>query len=113
MSDLVDEASGVTSTRAKKVSESDLENFLLQKPGWQLVREDGVLKLRKIYEFENFEQALSFANRIGVLAEEYQHHPDLVIRWGACTVIWWSHELGGLQRNDLLLSAKTDLLFRI
>jgi 4a-hydroxytetrahydrobiopterin dehydratase len=48
---------------------------------------------------------------VGELAEAEGHHPVLVTRWGSVTVIWWTHKIRGLHRNDFIMAAKTDALF--
>lgn len=79
-----------------------------QVPEWQVVEEKGVKRLRRGFKFSNFRQALSFANAVGALAEEQNHHPVLVVEWGRVTVTWWTHAIGGLHRNDVIMAAKTD-----
>lgn len=51
--------------------------------GWAL-NADG--HLERTYTFSNFVDALAFANRVGEIAEEQNHHPDLHVAWGKCTV---------------------------
>lgn len=85
--------------------------FAKQIPEWELVEVDGVDRLIRKYSFKNFAEALAFTNRIGAIAEEVQHHPKLVTEWGSCEVSWWSHEMGGLHRNDFILAARTDEAF--
>jgi 4a-hydroxytetrahydrobiopterin dehydratase len=67
-------------------------------------------KLERDYTFDTFMNALNFANRVGAVAEEHGHHPQITFTWGAATVRWWSHSLGGLTRNDFIMAAKTDQL---
>ena len=79
---------------------------------WELVEEDGITKLRRIFRFDDFAQALEFANRVGAIAEEEGHHPALLTEWGRVTVTWWTHAIRGLHRNDFVMAAKTDRLAR-
>ncbi len=78
-------------------------------PGWSLSG-DGHLLRR--YEFRDFAQALAFANRVGAIAEEQKHHPDLLVGWGRCEVEIWTHKIDGLTESDFYLAAKTDRAFR-
>ena len=71
---------------------------------------DGEPRIQRVFQFENFEQALSFTNRVGALAEEQGHHPALLTEWGRVTVGWWTHKIRDLHINDLIMAGKTDLL---
>lgn len=77
---------------------------------WETVKQDGVERLQRVFRFDNFVEALHFTNRIGELAEAYQHHPLIITEWGRVTVQWWTHTAGGLDQNDFILAAKTDEL---
>jgi 4a-hydroxytetrahydrobiopterin dehydratase len=74
--------------------------------GWTL--EDG--KLRKSYTFPNFEAAVRFVDRLTVVAEAHNHHPDLFVGWGKVIVHLWSHDVGGITSRDFRLAAALDEL---
>lgn len=61
--------------------------------------------LRREYTFPDFVSALAFTNRIGALAEEQGHHPDLELGWGRVVVTTWTHKIDGLTRSDFVLAA--------
>lgn len=75
------------------------------KPGWH-VNPRG--HLERVYAFPDFAHALAFANKVGAVAEEEGHHPDLYIAWGKCTVEIWTHKIDGLTESDFFLAAKAD-----
>jgi 4a-hydroxytetrahydrobiopterin dehydratase len=81
---------------------------MLQLPQWEIVQQEGVDRLQRVYKFKNFVEALAFTNRIGDLAESEGHHPLLITEWGRVTVQWWTHKIGGLHVNDFIMSARTD-----
>ena len=81
-------------------------------PDWSLVDRDGMPSLERVFKFKDFSQALAFTNRIGALAEEEDHHPALLTEWGRVTVTLWTHRIKGLHRNDFIVAAKTDDLYR-
>jgi 4a-hydroxytetrahydrobiopterin dehydratase len=83
-----------------------------QVPGWEVVEEQGIPRLRRDFEFRNFREALDFAVRVGEIAEREQHHPDLHVAWGRVRVDTWTHKIKGLHRNDFVLAAKIDALQR-
>ena len=78
---------------------------------WQIQQFDGVCQLWRSYRFKNFVTALAFTNRVGEMAEQQGHHPDLLTRWGAVEVTWWSHSIKGLHRNDFICAAKAEQLY--
>ncbi|HEX6832499.1 MAG TPA: 4a-hydroxytetrahydrobiopterin dehydratase [Rudaea sp.] len=78
-------------------------------PGWQ---SDGATDIRKEFRFPDFTHALAFVNALGWIAEKENHHPDLELGWGRCTVRFSTHDVGGLSRNDFICAAKTEALLR-
>jgi 4a-hydroxytetrahydrobiopterin dehydratase len=62
--------------------------------------------LEKEFRFPNFVDALAFTNKIGAIAEEQGHHPDIYLAWGKVRVTIWTHKIDGLTRSDFVLAAK-------
>lgn len=75
--------------------------------GWQLAENR---RLEKVFKFKDFVEALAFTNRIGALAEQQGHHPDIELSWGKVTLRIWTHKIGGLTESDFILAAKSDSL---
>jgi 4a-hydroxytetrahydrobiopterin dehydratase len=73
--------------------------------GWRAV--DGH-HLEKEFRFPDFVQALAFTNRVGAIAEEQGHHPDLFLTWGKVRIQIWTHKIDGLTESDFVLAAKCD-----
>lgn len=94
-----------------RVTAAEKAELAPQVPAWEIVEEGGVEKLRRVFRFPDFAAALAFTNRVGAMAEAEGHHPALVTEWGRVTVLWWTHKIQGLHRNDFLAAAKTDALF--
>jgi 4a-hydroxytetrahydrobiopterin dehydratase len=92
------------------VTDSEIDMLHSQVPEWQIKEVAGVKRLRRVFKFKNFAQALQFTNQVGAIAEEQDHHPLLVTEYGKVTVEWWTHKIGGLHKNDFIMAAKTDLL---
>jgi 4a-hydroxytetrahydrobiopterin dehydratase len=78
-----------------------------QLDGWEAVDEH---HLRKEYKFEDFKETLVFVNRVGDLAEQQWHHPDICFGWGKAVVTVWTHKIDGLTESDFILAAKIDAL---
>jgi 4a-hydroxytetrahydrobiopterin dehydratase len=72
---------------------------------WEVV--DGH-HLVKEYRFPDFAQALEFTNRVGAVAEEQDHHPDIHLAWGKVVVEVWTHKIDGLTESDFIFAAKAD-----
>lgn len=97
---------------APTVTEREVAQLHPQVPDWELIEENGIERLRRVFRFDDFAQALAFTNRIGEIAESEGHHPALLTEWGRVTVTWWTHKIRGLHRNDFVMAAKTDKLAR-
>jgi 4a-hydroxytetrahydrobiopterin dehydratase len=78
-----------------------------QVSGWQVVNDH---HLEKNYPFPDFKTALDFVNRVGEIAEQEGHHPDLYLSWGKVGVKIWTHKIDGLTESDFILAAKMDHL---
>lgn len=76
---------------------------------WQ-IQSNGLLSLERTYRFKDFAQALAFVNRVGALAEEQAHHPDVSLAWGRVTLRVWTHKIDGLTESDFVFAAKCDRL---
>lgn len=77
--------------------------------GWALI--DGH-HLEKNFKFKDFRGALAFTNRVGAIAEEQNHHPDIHVAWGKVTVTVWTHKIDGLTESDFVFAAKTEEAFQ-
>ena len=94
-----------------KLSDHEIAKLMSEVPGWRVEIREGVMQLERVFSFSNFTSAMEFTVRVGQVAEEQDHHPAILTEWGKVTVTWWSHVIGGLHRNDFLMSAKTDNLY--
>jgi 4a-hydroxytetrahydrobiopterin dehydratase len=73
--------------------------------GWRIVDDH---HLEKEYSFPDFAEALAFVNRVGALAEEVDHHPDIYLAWGKVRIQLWTHTVNGLTRKDFSLAEKIE-----
>lgn len=73
--------------------------------GWQVTDSH---HLSKTKEFPDFVTALQWVNRIGVIAEAQNHHPDIHLSWGQVRIEIWTHKVDGLTESDFILAAKID-----
>ncbi len=82
---------------------------LAEVPEWTL--SDDATRLRRRFTFKGFAQALAFVNRVGDVAEQQGHHPDIAFGWGYAEVTFWTHKIGGLHDNDFIMAARVDELY--
>ena len=75
--------------------------------GWEVVDEHHLVKGCK---FPNFVAALAYVNRVGEMAEEQGHHPDVYLAWGKVRIEIWTHKIDGLTESDFVFAAKCDTL---
>jgi 4a-hydroxytetrahydrobiopterin dehydratase len=85
----------------------DLQQMLKNVPQWSVVNEH---HLTRAYKFPDFKQALDFVNKVGALAEEQGHHPDIMLAWGKAEITLWTHKIDGLTESDFIMAAKIDRL---
>ena len=62
--------------------------------------------LYRVYTFPDFKQALDFVNKVGAIAEEQQHHPDLLLAWGKVEITIYTQIINGITESDFVLAAK-------
>ena len=88
----------------------ELAKLSREVPQWKIV--DGHHIVRS-FAFPDFRQALAFVNKVGEIAEEQGHHPDIFLTWGKADVTTWTHKINGLTESDFILAAKIDRLLEV
>ena len=91
-------------TTATKLSSEQIQEELTALPGWEL--QEG--KIVKLYKFKDFVEAIAFVSRVADLAEEEDHHPDILIRYNKVTLTLVTHSAGGLTEKDFGLAREID-----
>ncbi len=84
----------------KKLSDGEIENSLLDLDEWEAENDN----LKKHFEFETFAEALAFVNKVGAIAEERDHHPDVLFGWGYAEFFLTTHDAGGITQKDFELA---------
>ncbi|MBI5260026.1 MAG: 4a-hydroxytetrahydrobiopterin dehydratase [Burkholderiales bacterium] len=75
-------------------------------PGWRLA--DGAIEKR--FDFPDFHRTMGFVNALAWVANQEDHHPELAVGYGRCTVRFNTHSVQGLSINDFICAAKVDAL---
>lgn len=96
---------GVPPLKGNKLAE--IHQQLAEPAQWNIVNEHHIVRT---YKFPDFKSALAFVNRVGALAEEQGHHPDILLGWGKVEITTWTHAVDGLTESDFILAAKIDRL---
>jgi len=88
----------------RKLSQEEIQNRLAELNGWEVVES----KLRKKFTFKNFRESLDFVNKVGEIAENMDHHPDIFFGWGYAEFFITTHSEGGLTELDFTLAREID-----
>ena len=75
---------------------------------WQLIEENNIPRIKKKYKFANFKEAISFVNKVAILAESEGHHPNIFIYYNKVDIELYTHAIKGLHDNDFIMAAKID-----
>ena len=84
------------------LSSTDIDDALQKLPGW--TRQEKAIE--RVFQFDNFLQAMEFVNKIAVAAEAANHHPDIVINYNKVTLGLISHDSGGVTQRDIRMAGK-------
>ena len=73
--------------------------------GWSLDN----AAIMKEFRFKSYLAGLDFSYAMGKIAEEQDHHPDMIVRWRRVKLVFSTHSIGGLSQNDFIMAAKSEL----
>jgi len=86
------------------LSPDEIRQRMTTLAGWEL---EGP-RIRKRYAFPAFKEAMGFVNGVASLAEEMNHHPDILVEYDKVTLTLTSHDAGGLTGRDFSLARRID-----
>ncbi len=84
------------------LSDAEIQQALPQLPGW---KKNGNA-IERVFQFDNFVQAMEFVNRIAEAAEAVNHHPDILISYNKVTLSLVSHDSGGVTQRDIKMAVR-------
>ena len=88
------------------MASNSIEDLLKQLAhNWKVVAGHHLLKS---FTFPDFQMALEFTNKVGAVAEQEGHHPDIYLSWGRVEIKIWTHKIDGLTESDFILAAKIE-----
>jgi 4a-hydroxytetrahydrobiopterin dehydratase len=88
------------------LTKQEIEALLPQLSSQWIVVDDH--HLERQFSFPDFKSALDFTVKVGQLAEQEGHHPDIQLSWGKVKITLFTHKIKGLSLNDFILSSKID-----
>jgi len=92
---------------APTLSKQEINSYLHEVTGW--IYKTNPDKITKQFEFKDFRSALKFVNKVGIIAEKQNHHPDILLHsYKKVRIELWTHKINGLHQNDFILAAKID-----
>jgi 4a-hydroxytetrahydrobiopterin dehydratase len=97
---------GVPPLKGKELEQ--MRKQLPQGVHWKVVDERQIVRR---YTFPDFRKALDFVNKVGEVAEEQGHHPDILLAWGKAEITLWTHKIDGLTESDFIMAAKIDRIY--
>ncbi len=88
---------------------NDIHKYLKKVDGWNVKSDnENSYYLIKDFKFKNFEESQNFVSKVGQIAENENHHPDISFGWGYCKIKIFTHAIKGLAEGDFILAAKID-----
>ena len=94
---------------AQPLKGEELSSYLSLISGWELIEDHHIVRN---FEFPDFRSALAFVVQIGEIAEDQNHHPEILLSWGKVQATTWTHDVGGLSENDFILAGKINQIPR-
>ncbi|GBD38115.1 MAG: 4a-hydroxytetrahydrobiopterin dehydratase [Deltaproteobacteria bacterium] len=88
------------------LSENEIREKIKELKGWELKGKE----ISKLYNFKDFIDAVAFVNKVAILAEKANHHPDILIRYNKVTLSLSTHSEGGITEKDINLAREIDKL---
>ncbi len=92
---------------ADLLTSQDIQDWMKKLPEWELEDQH----IERLFEFDDFTQAIDFVNSIADIAENEDHHPDMDIRYNKVKVLLSTHAEGGLTARDFEVARKVDNLY--
>ena len=94
----------------RALTATEVITSLAQLNGWRLSGDGADVAIEKTFSFADYHQTLAFVNALAFVAHRRNHHPELAVRYGHCTVRWQTHDVAGISRADFDCAAQTDAL---
>ncbi len=111
MTQLIQQQCEPLDASATALTGAEIEDLQPNISSWQVVEVEAVPRLRRVFTFDDFAEAVQFVDEIAEVSTEQGHHPRLVLHAERVTVDWWTHDLDGLHQNDFIMAARVDDIY--
>lgn len=82
-----------------ELSAAERDALLAANPDWALARDGKAIE--RTFQFTDFSEAWGFMNRIALLAEKADHHPEWFNVYNRVEITLTTHDAGGLSQRDV------------
>ena len=96
------------SSKESPLNLSEIEENRRHTPEWQYWAPEN--HLERVYRFANYSDTIAFVNQIAIIADDQDHHPEMIVSYNRCKVSFFTHTVKGLTENDFICAAKIDAL---
>lgn len=93
---------------AQALASDEVENLSTCIPDWQIIEENGEQYLRRIFEFQDFTEAMDFVAQVAKQCPFEDHHPRITVERSQVILDMWTPALGGLHPNDFIMARRID-----
>tara|TARA_B110001450_G_C17600612_1_gene472838 strand:- start:895 stop:1254 length:360 start_codon:yes stop_codon:yes gene_type:complete len=88
---------------------TEIHKYQKKVDGWNIIKDEKkIFFLEKDFKFINFSESQNFINKVGIISENENHHPEILFGWGYAKISITTHAIEGLSENDFILAAKID-----
>ncbi|MBX2846679.1 MAG: 4a-hydroxytetrahydrobiopterin dehydratase [Acidiferrobacterales bacterium] len=87
---------------------SQIEENRRHTPEWQYWAPEN--HLERVYRFKSYTSTIEFVNKVANIADQQNHHPNMLVSYNRCKVSFITHTVNGLTENDFICAAKIDAL---
>lgn len=91
------------------LSKDECDNLLANLNDWHI--NEKYDSISRTFEFKNYYKTMAFVNAVAYMAHKEGHHPDLMVTFNKCEVIYTTHAINGLSENDFICAAKVSAIF--
>ena len=90
----------------RRLSTDEIHKEIQGMPDWAVEGNS----LKRTRKFADFAESLAFVNKVGALAEEADHHPDITFGWGYANIALTTHDRGGITDVDIALAKRIEAI---
>lgn len=102
--------SSQAAARRSALSATQVITALAKLQGWKLHGDGASVAIEKTFEFTSFLQTMAFANAVAFIAEQQDHHPEMVLNYRQCSLRYRTHSAHGITQADFAAATAVDAL---